>query len=72
MQKNGANGGAINLNILTTNAANVKLINNTIAYNTTQVATTESRPGLYVAGLEDKVVLINNIISSNTDAQAVP
>jgi hypothetical protein len=57
--------GAVTLSNATTGTSDVKLVNNTIAYNTSEIATSIAN-GLYVGGLTDKVVAINNIIYSNT------
>ena len=57
--------GAVTLSIAATGTSDVKLVNNTIAYNTSEIATSIGN-GIYVGGVTDKVVAINNIIYSNT------
>lgn len=49
--------------------ADAKIINNTIAYNTNEVAS--ARAGISIAGADDKIVLLNNILYSNTNASSV-
>jgi hypothetical protein len=63
--------GILNLNP-TGSGVDVKLINNTIAYNTSARTTSGATPGLYVRGLTNKTTLINNILFSNFDSQATP
>jgi hypothetical protein len=60
-----ATSGALNLSLSATGTSDVKLINNTFAYNTSEL-TTSTANGIYIAGVTDKVVAINNIIYSNT------
>jgi hypothetical protein len=57
--------GALTLSIAATGTSDIKLINNTIAYNTSEIATSTAN-GLFIGGVTDKVVAINNIIYSNT------
>lgn len=59
--------GVIYLDIKSTNAE-TSLINNTIAYNQSEVEGSSARAGLSVNGVDHKVVLINNILFSNTNA----
>lgn len=49
----------------------VKMTNNTIAYNRSARTTSGGTPGLYVAEAND-VTLINNIFFSNFDSQTIP
>lgn len=67
----GSNMGAININASNT-GVDAKLINNTIAYNTTGSTGAGLTAGLYVRGMTNLVTLINNIIYSNLDSQTTP
>jgi hypothetical protein len=57
--------GTVTLSIVATGTSDVKLVNNTIAYNTSEIATSTAN-GLFIGGVTDKIVAINNIIYSNT------
>ena len=57
--------GALTLSLSATGTSDVKFINNTIAYNTSEIATSTAN-GLFIGGVTDKIVAINNIIYSNT------
>lgn len=59
--------GAIYLDVKAANSV-AKLINNTIAFNSSQVNNTAARAGVSIAGSDDKIVFINNILYSNTNA----
>lgn len=59
--------GAIYLDVKAANSV-AKLINNTIAFNTSEVNNTAARAGISIAGSDDKISLINNILYSNTNA----
>lgn len=58
--------GVIYLDIKSANAETA-LINNTIAYNKSEIENPSARAGLSVSGVENKLVLINNILYSNTN-----
>lgn len=53
---------------VTSDNSTVKVINNTIAFNTSEVNNTAARAGISIAGSDNKLVLINNILYSNTNA----
>lgn len=59
--------GCLYLDISSANAS-TKIINNTIAYNTSEVNNTAARSGISIAGADDKIMLLNNILYSNTNA----
>lgn len=59
--------GCLYLDVSSANAS-TKLINNTIAYNTSVVAS--ARAGISIAGVDDKIVLINNILYSNINGSS--
>lgn len=59
--------GCILLDV-STSGASVSLINNTIAYNTSVVAS--GRAGISIAGVADMVKLYNNILYSNTNGSS--
>jgi hypothetical protein len=59
--------GVVYLDVKSENAE-TSLINNTIAYNKSEVDNPSARAGLSVGGVENKVELINNILYSNTNA----
>lgn len=59
--------GVIYLDVKSENAE-TSLINNTIAYNKSEVDNPSARAGLSVSGVENKLMLINNILYSNTNA----
>lgn len=59
--------GVIYLDVKSANAETL-LINNTIAYNKSEIDSPSARTGLSVSGVENKLVLINNILYSNTNA----
>lgn len=60
--------GAVLLDVKSTGADDIKLINNTIAYNVSEVNNTNARAGLSILGIDNKVKLINNILYSNINA----
>ncbi|MDX9710228.1 MAG: glycosyl hydrolase family 28-related protein [Trichloromonas sp.] len=57
--------GTIYLDVKSTGVDDIKLINNTIAYNTSAVNSSIARVGLSILGIDNKVKLINNILFSN-------
>jgi hypothetical protein len=63
--------GILNLNP-TGSGVDVKLINNTIAYNSSARTTSGGTPGLYVRGTANLTTLKNNILFSNFDTQGTP
>jgi hypothetical protein len=67
------NSGTIYIQESTQNAE-VKLINNTIAYNSSKISTSNATAGIYILNTSsaNKFTLINNIIFSNYNAEATP
>jgi hypothetical protein len=59
------NSGALTLSISSTGTNDVKLVHNTIAYNSSEVSGSTAN-GLFIGGVTDNVLVINNIIYSNT------
>lgn len=66
-----AGEGAININANGT-GVDVKLINNTIAYNKSSKTNVNACAGLFIKGMSGIVVLINNILFSNLNSEATP
>jgi hypothetical protein len=66
-------GGSVHINAVSP-AADVKLINNTIAYNSSEISTTGSIVGINIitGASANKVTLINNILFSNFNAEPTP
>jgi predicted outer membrane repeat protein len=67
------NSGTIYIQESTQNAE-VTLINNTIAYNSSKISTLNATAGIYILNTSsaNKVNLINNIIFSNFNAESTP
>jgi hypothetical protein len=61
------NSGTVNIDVKSTES-NIKIINNTIAYNYSAYNNATALAGLSVAGIDNNVVLMNNILYSNTNA----
>jgi predicted outer membrane repeat protein len=65
-------GGSIHINAVSP-AADVKLINNTIAYNSSELSVAGSISGINITGASaNKVSLINNILFSNLNGETTP
>lgn len=62
-----ASSGTIYLDVKSANAETF-VVNNTIAYNKSEIDNSSARAGLSINGIADKLVLINNILYSNTNA----
>jgi hypothetical protein len=65
-------GDAVVLLNGTTTVANIKLINNTICYNSSAKTTTGSTTGVLVKGVSNTVSLFNNILYSNFNNETLP
>lgn len=67
----GRDGSTIYVQGNATNA-DVRIINNTIAYNTSEKTTSSAKAGLYIYGLNQQVILKNNIFFSNFNSEETP
>lgn len=64
---NSTTGGSIQIQV-TSEVSDIKIINNTIAYNYSEFNNVTALAGLSVSGNDDKLILMNNILYSNTNA----